>query len=101
MAAWREIGHVFAWHGSETGEGRPRQGGDVAQLAVAPRWLTALILVAGADGIAPCPRRLAERHAERLGLQVVDPPFEPDRIKVSWCGARRRGTRESTGSSTS
>ena len=30
-----------------------------------------------------CPRRLAERHAGRLGLRVWDPPFEPWTITIS------------------
>jgi DNA-binding transcriptional LysR family regulator len=91
-AGWRNIGHVFAWHGSETGEPRARSGGDVAQLAVVPQWLTALMLVAETDGIATCPRRLAERHAGRLGLQVLEPPFTPDTIRVSVL--RRKGARD-------
>lgn len=91
-AGWRDIGHIFAWHGSETGEPRPRPGGGVARLASVPQWLTALLLVAESGGIATCPRRLAERHAERLGLQVLDPPFEPDVIRVSLL--RRKGVRD-------
>lgn len=88
---WRDIGHVFAWSPSETGndvtfdDGR----GKVRTLAAAPQWLTALLLVAATDGIATCPRRLAERHAERLGLQVIDPPFTPQTITVS--AMRRAG----------
>jgi DNA-binding transcriptional LysR family regulator len=57
--------------------------------AAVPHWLTVLMLVAATDALATCPRRLAERHAARLGLQVIDPPFEPNRIDVS--AVRRAG----------
>jgi DNA-binding transcriptional LysR family regulator len=40
-------------------------------------------MAASTDGLVTCPRRLAERHAERLGLQVLDLPFPPDTISVS------------------
>ena len=82
-ASWREIGHVFAWSRSETAIEESGKGSDVVPLAYVPQWLTVLLLVAATDGLATCPRRLAERHAEMLGLQVLDPPFEPDVITVS------------------
>lgn len=40
------------------------------------RWETAMLMVAGSDAIAECPRRLADRYAEQLGLQRLDPPYE-------------------------
>ena len=52
--------------------------------------MTVLVMVAASDAIATCPRRLAERHADMLGLQVMDPPFEPMRLSVE--AARRSGT---------
>jgi DNA-binding transcriptional LysR family regulator len=83
-AQWREIGHIFAWSASET-EQDPTVGeiGPVALLAWVPQWLTALTMAASTDGLVTCPRRLAERHAERLGLQVLDMPFPPQSISVS------------------
>ncbi|MET0275039.1 MAG: LysR family transcriptional regulator [Phenylobacterium sp.] len=87
-AAWRSIGHVLAWSPSETATDPPAAQ-DMAVLAFVPGWLTVLLLVAETDGLATCPRRLAERHADRLGLQVIDPPFEPDVISVS--AVRRAG----------
>lgn len=82
--AWRETGHVFAWNRSETGEDDgDDDGGQVAPLAAVPQWLTALMLVSASDGIATVPRKLVERHAERLNLQVLDMPVEPKRIVVS------------------
>jgi DNA-binding transcriptional LysR family regulator len=83
---WMNAGHVFAWYASETGiesVGNDTREGVPARLASVPQWLTALLMVASTDGIATVPRRLAERHADKLGLQVLDPPFEPDRIPVS------------------
>ncbi|HEY2750800.1 LysR family transcriptional regulator [Phenylobacterium sp.] len=85
VESWRSIGHIYAWSPSETamdtsetGTGEP-----IAHLASVPQWLTALVLAASTDGIVTCPRRLADRHAERLGLQVLDLPFEPNEITVS------------------
>jgi DNA-binding transcriptional LysR family regulator len=40
-------------------------------------------MVAESDAIATGPRWLAERQAERLGLQVLDPPDEMARWNVS------------------
>ena len=88
LITWREIGHVFAWNRSETGEDQGDDDhGQVVALASVPQWLTALVLVANTDGIATVPRRLAERHADLLGLQVIDLPCPPNVIKGS---VRRR-----------
>ena len=43
---------------------------------------TAMLIVASTDVLADCPRRLALRYADTLGLQVLDPPFEPFRYTV-------------------
>jgi DNA-binding transcriptional LysR family regulator len=80
-AQWRGIGHIYAWSPSETA--KDSDSGQVAHLASVPHWLTALLLAASTDGLVTCPRRLAERHAGRLGLQVLDLPFPPNRISVS------------------
>ena len=83
-AGWRNTGHVFAWSPSETGQAPTR--GPVAgfvMLAAVPHWLTALLLVASTDAIATVPRRLAERHAAKLGLQVLALPFSEARFSVS------------------
>ena len=45
-------------------------------------WETAMLIVASTDAMADCPRSLAARYAERLGLQVLDPPFDPFRFTV-------------------
>ncbi|HEY0438399.1 MAG TPA: LysR family transcriptional regulator [Phenylobacterium sp.] len=95
-AQWREIGHIYAWSSSETaGDGAEADGADYAgirHLASVPHWLTALMLAASTDGLVTCSRRLAERHAGRLGLQVLDMPFPPNRIGVSI--VRRSGVKD-------
>ena len=45
-------------------------------------WETAMLIVASTDAMADCPRSLAVRHAARLGLQVLDPPFRPFRFTI-------------------
>ncbi len=55
-----------------------------------PGWLTVLTIVATSDAIATCPRKLAERQAKLLGLQVIKTPFEPFGIEVS--AVRRAGS---------
>ena len=81
-AQWRGIGHIFAWAAAEVG-GDTGTDVRIKHLASVPGWLTALTMAASTDGVVTCPRRLALRHAERLGLQVLDLPFPPDRIVVS------------------
>jgi DNA-binding transcriptional LysR family regulator len=92
-AQWRGVGHIFAWSASETEADPPvAEIEPVARLAWVPHWLTALVLAASTDGLVTCPRRLAERHAARLGLQVLDTPFPPNRLAVSVM--RRSGARD-------
>jgi DNA-binding transcriptional LysR family regulator len=89
---WRAAGHIYAWSQSETAMVPEAQSLGIKHLASVPQWLTALALAAATDGIVTCPRRLAERYAERLGLQVLSLPFPPDRITVSL--VRRSGVRD-------
>ena len=89
---WRDIGHIYAWSGSETGPDAAVSGEGVVMKAAVPHWLTVLVLVSASDAVATLPRRLAARHAERLGVQVLDLPFPPNRIAVSV--ARRAGHRD-------
>ncbi len=93
LPTYAGVGHVYATAGSETAgdETLPEAfEGRVVARAGAPHWLTVLVMVAASDAIATCPRRLAERHADMLGLQVLDPPFEPMRLTVE--AVRRGGT---------
>ena len=52
-------------------------------MAVVPRWLTVLTMVAVSDGLGTVPRRLAERHAEMMGLNILEAPFVQTKIGVS------------------
>jgi DNA-binding transcriptional LysR family regulator len=52
-------------------------------------WETAMLMVCATDILADCPRRLARRFADRLGLQILDPPYPPFRFEVRW--VRRAG----------
>ncbi len=88
---YNTIGHVFAYSESEAGEHRGATP-DIAFTATVPGWLTVLAIVAASDAIATCPRRLAERQAKLLGLQVLKPPFEPLAIEVS--AVRRAGSED-------
>jgi DNA-binding transcriptional LysR family regulator len=44
--------------------------------AYVPQWETAMLMVAASDAIAECPGRLARRHAARLGLQILEAPYD-------------------------
>jgi len=61
----------------------------VSTVALVPRWLTALAMVSTSDAIATCPRRLAERQADLLKLQIIDADFAGPRFAVS--AVRRAG----------
>jgi DNA-binding transcriptional LysR family regulator len=63
-------------YGELPGPDRVRTHGYVSQ------WETAMLIVSRGDVLADCPRRLAERFADQLGLQVLDPPFPPFRFTV-------------------
>ncbi len=84
---WASIGHVYVGTispsddviGPTIGEDPIPSPSDVAGAAIVPRWEMALAMVAVSDAIATGPRRLAEREAQKLGLQVLavpgaDPP---------------------------
>jgi DNA-binding transcriptional LysR family regulator len=90
LAAYCEIGHVFAHAASEVSSDTvlpsPRA---IKALAYVPGWLAALALVAASDAIATCPRRLAERQAEVMDLQVLKTPFATEPMKV--LAVRRTG----------
>ena len=45
-------------------------------------WESIMLLVAESDVLADCPRRLAQRFATRLGLQVLAPPYPPFKMQV-------------------
>jgi DNA-binding transcriptional LysR family regulator len=47
-----------------------------------PQWETAMLAVSCSDVLAECPRSLARRYADKLGLQVLDPPYPRFRFTV-------------------
>lgn len=79
---YHEAGHVFAHSPSEIGLEPGDSDARTVMTAAVPGWLTALILVASTDTIATCSERLARRHADLLGLQVLRPPFEMWRFDI-------------------
>lgn len=92
-ARYNAIGHVFAHSESEIG---PQEAAmstpQIAFTAAVPGWLTVLTIVAASDAIATAPRKLVQRQAERLGLQVIAMPFTPLTIEVA--AVRRAGTQD-------
>lgn len=57
--------------------------------AYVSEWETAMLIAAGSDALVECPRRLAARYADRLGLQMIDPPQAPFRFTIQ--AVRRSG----------
>lgn len=85
------IGHVFAHSESEVGADGAETP-EIASTGAVPGWLTVMMIVASSDAIATCPRKLAERQAGLLGLQVMKPPFVSNTIEVS--AVRRAGSED-------
>jgi DNA-binding transcriptional LysR family regulator len=90
-ATYATAGHLFVGNpdgalADEAPIDRPVMDATYGKLPVRPRirthgyvaqWETAMLAVSGSDVLAECPRSLARRYAERLGLQVLDPPYPP------------------------
>ena len=77
--------NVFVGRSGETGitDATLPDPAIVSTVAVVPRWLTALAMVATSDAIATCPRRFAQRMAGLLKLQIIDADFAGPRFTVS------------------
>jgi LysR family transcriptional activator of mexEF-oprN operon len=77
--------NIFVGRSGETGitDARLPNPAIVSTVAVVPRWLTALTMVATSDAVATCPRRLAERMAGFLKLQIIDADFAGPRFAIS------------------
>lgn len=79
---WRTTSHVFVGSispfddvvGPTIGEDPMPSAADATRAAIVQRWEMAYAMVAASDAIATGSRRLAERLADRLGLQVLTPP---------------------------
>ena len=96
LATYARVGHLFV--GNPDGAlshdppiDRPAMDATYGKLPLAPQirthgyvaqWETAMLAVSGSDVLAECPRSLARRYADRLGLQVLDPPYPPFRFTV-------------------
>lgn len=89
---YARLPNIFVGRSGETGitDSTIPDPSIVSTMALVPRWLTALTMVSTSDAIATCPRRLAERMAGVLGLQVIDADFAGPRFDVSV--VRRAGT---------
>jgi len=108
LPAYAEIGHVFVGRPSGTyiGEapydqeqltstyGRIPDPDVVATVAYVSQWETAMLIVASSDAIADCPRRIVERYAKSLRLQVLDAPYE---TKIDTVYAVRRANASDPG----
>lgn len=66
--------------------------GLIRTAAYVSQWETAMLTVASSDAIAECPGRLASRWADRLGLQVLEPPYDPRTPPV--LAVRRAGLKD-------
>jgi DNA-binding transcriptional LysR family regulator len=95
-ATYATAGHLFVGNpdgalADDTPIDRPVMDATYGKLPTKPRirthgyvaqWETAMLAVSGSDVLAECPRSLARRYADRLGLQVLDPPYPPFRFTV-------------------
>jgi DNA-binding transcriptional LysR family regulator len=94
VAQYRAAPHVFSWSPGEGGEVEDvSQAGNLRAAAIVPRWLTVLTTIAVCDAIGTVPRRLAERHADVLGLRILEAPFVGTKLSVSV--VRRAGVSDS------
>jgi DNA-binding transcriptional LysR family regulator len=85
-----DAGIVFAhWESEVAGDTALPGENQVKMAAAVPNWLSALLMVAASDSIAACPRRLAERQAKLLGLQVMKMPMKSQPFTVR--AVRRTG----------
>lgn len=88
---YARLPNIFVGRSGETGitDATIPSPSIVSTVALVPRWLTALTMVSTSDAIATCPRRLAERMAAVLGLQIIDADFAGPSFAVS--AVRRAG----------
>jgi DNA-binding transcriptional LysR family regulator len=104
LATYATAGHLFVGNpdgalADDAPIDRPVMDATYGKLPVKPQirthgyvaqWETAMLAVSGSDVLAECPRSLARRYADRLGLQVLDPPYPPFRFTVQ--AVRRAAT---------
>lgn len=81
---YRSALHIWADSPSETVAGDSDFDFSDFHGSIVPRWLTALLIAAQSNHIATCPRRLAESHAQLLGLDVLRfPQLKPIRVSIA------------------
>jgi DNA-binding transcriptional LysR family regulator len=84
LKAYRQAGLVLATAPAEVATDEVFPGPHLVEVrAYVPRWLTALLMVSTSDAIACCPRRLAERLAPVLSLQVMRTPYVSSTFRVT------------------
>jgi len=83
-ATYARLPNIFVGRSGETGitDSTIPDPSLVSTVALVPRWLTALTMVSTTNAIATCPRRLAERQARGLGLQIIDADFAGPRFQI-------------------
>jgi DNA-binding transcriptional LysR family regulator len=81
-ADFMRVGHITIFDPAEGGLDESVPDSRLMSMpAFVPKWLAALTMVASSDAIVSCPRRLADRMAGLLDLQVIEmnwdmPEFE-------------------------
>jgi DNA-binding transcriptional LysR family regulator len=90
LQTYREAGHVWVYNpdGALSDEepwdqelveatygGIPDPKFGVRTHGYVSQWETAMLMVSNSNALVECPRRLAQKHARKLGLQVLDPPY--------------------------
>ncbi len=75
--------HVLASARSEVTRAESKIYPSMPSGVVVGNWMTAMSMVSESDCLATCHRKMAERFALPLGLQVIEPHFKPDILTVS------------------
>lgn len=103
LKTYAEIGHIFVGSPAqgtvdetaydreqlESAYGTIPDPQFVATRAYVSQWETAMLMVSMSDALADCPRRFGDVFADRLNLQVLDPPYEAMKFRVQ--AIRRSG----------
>jgi len=82
-AQYAAEGHALAGAPSEVTAAERKTYPRAPGGAIVGGWTTALVIAAETDSLVTCHRRVAERLAGLLKLQVLEPPFEPYVFTVS------------------
>lgn len=102
LKTYLSIGHVFVGYPDGPLSDEAPFDRDVAAAAYGPlpgpaevhtngyvtSWETAMLMVTGSNALVECPRRLAQKYARKLGLQILDPPY-PRTFRLKVLAVRR------------